>query len=172
MTKLQNHSMCNETLSLRYTRDRDGVPLKVVGDAHGVFDLSEAHEDDVALLSNSPGWRAPRKDVRPVIAPPASRPTMSDAVAQGPGALPTDSDSGVEDSGEDEGLEGPDIDGLRTKAAAMALAVTWRAEGYKIPELDDTMRLGAMKDVLNAALYPPEPDEDSAEGENPGPPQE
>jgi len=140
--KIQNHAMKNATIGLRYTRDEDGVPVPSVGDAEGVFEMSEK---DAAMLLGTPGWKLPSKAPRAPVAVPTPGPLKA-AVADGP-APPSKEETSEED-------EAPDVDGLRTKADAQHLAAQWRAIGYEIPVLDtDTMKLSEMKVIISEALF-------------------
>jgi len=156
--KIQNLSLKGGKLALRYTRDENGVPVTCVGDKDGVFEMGER---DALMLLDTPGWRRPGKTpaVTAPVAPKA--PTLADTVAKGTAEAPPPSKTPANVPDEDE-LEAPDINGLRTKAAAQAMAALWRERGYEIPLLDeDTQKLSDMKAVLTEALIA---DEDTPEG--------
>lgn len=152
--KIQNLAMKGELLGLRYTHDENGRPVQVRGDGDGVFDVPEK---DGQLLLGTPNWHRPRKTSRALTRPEPVRPVPA------PEPEPEPASSGEEPGGEEpeESEEGPDIDGLRTKADALKLAEVWRGKGFDIPELDaDTMKLGEMKEALAEAIYA---DEDEVE---------
>ncbi len=115
-------------MSLRFTRDiKDPAkPRVVIGDAEGVFDVGEK---DAAFLLKTKGWkRAPKKRPEPEPEP----------------ELPP----------EDPDEPGPDIDGLRTKDAAVEMREEWVNKGYAIEPFDkESMKLADMKALLNKAVY-------------------
>jgi len=144
--KIQNHSLKGATIGLRYTRDDNGRPVPCVGDALGVFEMGDR---DAKMLLETPGWRLPGKSPA---APKPKAPTLAATVANGPVESPPPSSPPAAPEEPEE--EAPDIAGLRTKAAAQAMAAEWREKGYDIPVLDaDTMKLSEMKEALSSALF-------------------
>ncbi len=144
--KIQNPNLAGQMLCLRYDRDEDGRSKQVEGDAEGVFDVPKRDAD---FLLETPGWDNPAKKAaeRKEIAKRAPAPLPEPAKAK------PEPEPEAEAEAEEESEEGPDVDGLRTKADAMELAVKWRAKNYDIPKLDEDMKLSEMKTILNTAIY-------------------
>lgn len=137
--KIQNTALAGATLGLRYGRDSDGRPVAVKGDENGVFEMPEK---DAEFLLQTEGWRIPRLAKSLPEAPaPAPEPEPVPAALQDPPAADAD------DEDLDDEEEIPDVDGLRTKAAAMEMA-----EQYGV-ELDSDMRLSDMKAKLEDELF-------------------
>lgn len=101
--RIQNKHMAGQTLACRYTRDEDGVPKAVMGDAMGIFDMPEK---DAKMLLETPGWlevvakaEAPKAVAKPAtIAPPPS-PSMGEEATQ------PESEASSEDSSEEDKAE-------------------------------------------------------------------
>lgn len=151
---VQNRALKGQVLALRYTRDRDGRPVQVKGDAEGVFDLPKA---EATLLCQTPGWAPVAKGKAPVapVVPetPQGPPVVAEA-PESPSEAPESPPEELEDPPEaEESQEGPDIDGIRTKAQVVRIAEEWRARGYDIPELDTKAPLVELKATLTSALY-------------------
>lgn len=119
--KIQNPNMASQSLSLRYTRDDEGRSVLCTGDSQGVFDVSER---DARFLLGTKGWRE-------VQTPSKQAPPLDD----------------VGDDQADGDQAAADIEGLRTKAAAMEMAAQ-----YGIT-LDEEMKLSEMKEKLEAELF-------------------
>lgn len=156
--KLWNPNMKGAVLSLRYTRDENGRPIQVQGDAEGVFDLPDR---DAEFLKETSGWYLPKapKSAKPIpVAVEAPKPEApkEEAPEAKADSLPIDD---PEDHSEVDD-EGPDIDAIRTKVEAIAIADKWRGKGYDIPEFDDSMKLSEMKEYLVLGLYGDEDEED------------
>lgn len=63
--KIQNQNMKGQKLACRYTRDDDGIPISVQGDADGVFDMPER---DANLILGTPGWSLAKSPAKPTAA--------------------------------------------------------------------------------------------------------
>jgi hypothetical protein len=141
--KIQNPKQAGASISLRYARTEMGEPVRVTGDANGTFDVPER---DAELLLTTPGWREPKQARQIGDDPaPAPEPTTPDPALVGG----TDGEDG-EDPPDDQDTEpeGPDLEKVRTKAEALALA-----EEYEVEGVTEDMRLADMKAALELAIY-------------------
>lgn len=120
------------TVQLPFARVEGGGKAVATSDAEGVFDVPDR---DGAWLCETSGFK-PVRSARPLPAPepPAEEPPPAEPEPE-------------EEAAEPEEEAAPDVEGLRTKAEALALA-----EEYGV-ELDPDMLLRDMKEALAAALY-------------------
>lgn len=142
--KIQNPSMANATVMMRYERDEDGRGVPRHCDGQGVVEVGER---DAEMLLSTPGWRKARQP-RPLEGQDGPQePAQGDP---GPEAAeePEGAETGAEEPEGAEEEEGPDIEGIHRKADALALA-----EQYGVEGLDDSMRLVDMKAALDEAIY-------------------
>ena len=161
--KIQNKSLPNTDLTLRYARDEDGNQLVVRSDARGVFEVAEK---DALFLLKTKGWAKPAsavpeapteetpKKVRDTALRPPSLKPKGDApsLPLAPEETAAEASDEVEDEATTTDVEGPDVSVLRTKAAALALGAMWEERGY-IVKLDKEMTLAEMKDAIEIGVY-------------------
>lgn len=166
--KLKNHAMKNASLSLRYTRDEDGKPIVVAGDADGVFDLSSANAKDAEFLQKCAGWAVvaepPKKKAKhpaplPKAPPPPAEPV---SVVSDTDEIDTDEIKAV--TPDADTLPAPpspeadpqkwkeEIAMLSSKRSALKLAERLRSYGCEVPELDTGKRLSELRMQLLAAV--------------------
>jgi hypothetical protein len=120
----------NKNLPWTQLRLRSGRVVQTDGD--GVID--NLSDEEANALGSTPGWR-PAGSIGAVTTKAAPAP-----VPAPPAPVPAP----VAESAEEVG---PDIDGLKSKADALALA---KAHGVEITE---SMKLAEMKAALNKAIY-------------------
>lgn len=132
---IQNKNLANKKLSLRYARDARDLarPAIVQGDDAGVFDVPDK---DAMFLLNTEGWNRPKKR-RGAPAIEAATPLLDASEATPPAHVSPDESE----------PETPDVDGLRTKAAALEMAAKFGVE------LDEDLKLSEMKAILEDALF-------------------
>jgi len=143
--RIKNPGMSGQAIRLRFSGER----LEL--DATGSVDVPEK---DGLFLCATPGWfevkeKGGRQPAAPAVVPPPELPAReSEAAITEPSPAVEDPSPVVEDAeGEDDGEDGPDIEGLRTKKAAMAVA-----DDYGV-DLDPDARLSEMKTRLDAVIY-------------------
>jgi hypothetical protein len=144
----------NKNLPWTQLRLRSGKVVQTDGD--GV--LSDISDEDAKMLGATPGWRVAGAigEVRSDgIATVSRRAPVPPKVEEEPPAAkvepkaPESPEQAASETEESEEAEGPDIDGLRSKAEALRIA-----EEYGVEGLTEDMKLADMKAKLNAALYP------------------
>lgn len=186
MRKILNPRLAGEELTLRFTKDKRGRPVRVRGDGEGYFDVPD---EDAEFLCSTPGWspaveRKPRALPEADEAPPA--PTLRQTVQAGPPKpklappapgtakapeppAPPEPPSAPED--DDAGdVVAAEIEALVKKDDAREMRARFVEAGYEIPEFDDDMLLRDMKASLELALLADEeqdPEEKSEGTEEP-----
>lgn len=133
------------SIQLPFERDASGLKARAVAAAGGVFDVPQKDGEWLCATSGFRPVRAARE--LPPVAPqdPAESPEPA-SPAEGP-PEPEEAEEEAAEAEEEAPPEDPDVDGLRTKAEALALA-----EEYGV-ELDPDMLLRDMKAALEAAIY-------------------
>lgn len=135
--KIKNKALANSALSLRYTRDENGIPLSVQGDAEGIFEIAEK---DALFLLATPGWAAVGTEA-PVVAATAEKKAVPAPVAV------VEEKKAEEPAPQEEELpEGPDLT-HKTKAQLLDIAAEY---GVGIPK---GAKVEEIRSQLNAALY-------------------
>ena len=142
---IQNPGLANKKLTMRFTRDENGNPMTLQGSAQGVFDVPET---DGAFLLRTPGWGTPRaaRSLEEAELPPVLKPKLAAPAPK------------VEADGEEEAVKLLDsIKALRSKAEAREFGAEHGVT------LDEDMKLGEMKERLEAELFESDGEETDAE---------
>ena len=131
--KIQNIAMAGATLSLRYTRDENGVSVQVVGDAAGIFEMGDK---DAEFLLSTKGWK--------VLAAPKPALVLEEPVAAKPAPVVEAPVAEMTTAPETE--VGPDLDAL-DKDGLLAVAAE---HGVDVKKSWSETKI---REVIDAAIY-------------------